>query len=215
MKLRTLAAPLALAFVLAACGDDDDNGDENTAPDFSTSAGIIAYLSGVNSISVDGADLVAPNGAALDSNPLFCITGTDLDVAATGEFTVTSPAGTFSAGPDADPLTIEDNECDTTVAAGATAMFTSDGPAQITNVSADGSCFDIVLDFTSNGFTQVGRASITDTSLTLETYFQVNAPSGATCADGNPGEGMVTLTVNTVAVTVPASLALQPYSVTP
>ena len=187
--MKKLIGILALAALLAACGDDDDGSTPDAGASFGTPAQILAYLDG-KTYRMEGANIPShPNGYSEDVNLgqlTQCYVSVNMAIAAGGVM-VTSQLGPV----DGTTMSGQVGTCNHGTAAGTPLVFSSTA-VLIENVENNGACFDFTVTYT--GFAQEGRGSLSadGRTMTLELYF-ANQATNHRCAAGDPGASGVTL----------------------
>ncbi|MEO1483788.1 MAG: hypothetical protein AAFU77_16895 [Myxococcota bacterium] len=188
MKLKSLVAPLALALVFAACGDDDgESNDDMGPPDFTTGQNILNFLDGAT-LTMRGDNIPThPNGffEGLDAGAATQCYNETLITVASGQFSINSQLGTLENLMPVGDFMI--GECNRDEVSGPFSDVTT-----AVSFTGDADCFDISVTYT--GFAQEGRGSINadGTELRMELYFATQ-PAGATCGDGAVGDGADTV----------------------
>lgn len=168
---------------------DAGRADAGSGRRIASGADVLALLDG-KTLLMDATRVPShPNG--YDENLNFgsasqCIHSVRMDVAS-GAITVATELARLDDAPNAG----DRGRCNRNIAAGSNVTFNTTA-VLIENVGPGGACFDITL--TYMGFGQEGRGRIgpDQRTVSLELFFRDQAV-GHRCADGEVGEGTVTL----------------------
>ncbi|WP_375758715.1 hypothetical protein [Corallococcus exercitus] len=195
MKKTLSSAMLLCALGLTGCGEETTQTPVDSAPKLDSQSNILAFLEG-KTLVMEG-DNIPSHPLSLDEDIDWgsasqCFQKVTIGVGG-NNFHVSSIPGTIrnSAG-----VGKPGSTCDHSAAQNAL-VFDSKA-VTISNITAGGGCFEILVDYGS--FKQEGRASFSsDTKkLSMELYFETKA-TGWRCADG--AVGAKTVTVSGVAFT--------------
>lgn len=183
MKKMLSSAMMLCTLGLSGCGDDPTDPPVDNTPKLDSQSNILAFLEG-KTLVMEG-DNIPSHPLSLDEDINWgsasqCFQKVTIGVGG-NNFHVSSVPGTIrdSAG-----VGQPGSTCDHTVAQNAL-VFDSKA-VTLSNIAADGSCFEVLVDYGS--FKQEGRAKFSsDTKkLSMELYFEAKA-TGWHCADGAVG----------------------------
>ncbi|RKH09318.1 hypothetical protein D7V97_16960 [Corallococcus sp. CA053C] len=183
MKKTFLSAMMLCTLGLSGCGDDTTDPPVDTKPKLDSQSNILAFLEG-KTLVMEG-DNIPSHPLSLDEDINWgsasqCFQKVTIGVGG-NNFHVNSIPGTLrnSTG-----VGQPGSTCDH--AAAQNALVFDSKAVTLSNIAADGSCFEVLVDYGS--FKQEGRARFSaDTKkLSMELYFEAKA-TGWHCADGAVG----------------------------
>ncbi|NNB90778.1 hypothetical protein HJC10_31395 [Corallococcus exiguus] len=189
MKKTLSSAMLLCALSLTGCGEEATQEPVDSAPKLDSQSNILAFLEG-KTLVMEG-DNIPSHPLSLDEDINWgsasqCFQKVSIGVGG-NNFHVTSTPGTIrnSTG-----VGQAGSTCDH--AAAQNALVFDSKAVTLSNITAGGSCFEILVDYGS--FKQEGRVSISsDTKkISMELYFEAKA-TGWHCADGAVGAKTVSV----------------------
>lgn len=189
MKKTLSSAMLLCALGLTGCGDETPQTPVDNAPKLDSQSSILAFLEG-KTLVMEG-DNIPSHPLSLDEDIDWgsasqCFQKVTIGVGG-NNFHVTSIPGTILNSPGVGK---PGSTCDH--AAAQNALVFDSKAVTLSNITAGGSCFEVLVDYGS--FKQEGRASISSDKkkLSMELYFETKA-TGWHCADGAVGAKTVSI----------------------
>ncbi|RYZ40892.1 MAG: hypothetical protein EOO71_14165 [Myxococcaceae bacterium] len=195
MKKTLWSAMMLCTLGLSGCGDDATETPQDNQPKLDTPSNILAFLEG-KTLVMEG-DNIPSHPLSLDEDINWgsasqCFQKVTIGVGG-NNFHVSSIPGTIR---ESSGVGQPGSTCDH--AAPQNALVFDSKAVTLSNIAADGSCFEVLVDYGS--FKQEGRASFSSDKkkLSMELYFEARA-TGWHCADG--AVGAKTVSVSGVAFT--------------
>ncbi|RKH30286.1 hypothetical protein D7Y13_26650 [Corallococcus praedator] len=182
MKKTLLSAMMLCTLGLSGCGDDTTD-PPVTQPKLDSQSNILAFLEG-KTLVMEG-DNIPSHPLSLDEDINWgsasqCFQKVTIGVGG-NNFHVNSVPGTIR---ESSGVGQPGSTCDH--AAAQNALVFDSKAVTLSNIAADGSCFEVLVDYGS--FKQEGRARFSEDTkkLSMELYFEAKA-TGWHCADGAVG----------------------------